>query len=785
MIKRIKKITNIGTFSNFTSGGSFEFDKLTFIYGLNTKGKTTLTDIFQSIQKNDFSILETRKSIPTLSLGQNVELNYKLTTDATEQVLKVNSDSWENNQIGENIEIFSSEFIHRNLFTGSSIERANKENFTKFILGDTGVSLANLIKENSINLNRLKRELPNKKPLYVKDVIGQDLENFLNIDISLLNLEDLKVEYSDRLLECNKLKEQIKEPKKVLSKPNPVLIEIPSFNVLETVENINKILNSNYEDISEDALMKVNNHIASSFKSKDIAESWLKTGVENVEDENCSFCGQELSNVTDLIEAYNQFFNKAYNDFITDLEKNFDEYRKIILESDFSLRERFNNELLIVKQFEELIDNDEFKDKVNEFSILLNSLNEGELKSIQNETLDGIDILYSEKKLKPHTSIDSYDSTKLKESIESYVLVSNTINEKGKEIIELIVKFKEKFQNIELLKNELTIKEEDLKKIEYKIKRIEQNEVCEAYKIATSEITSLQSEIATKETELETNQSAYLQSYYSKIDTLFNQFGSRNFTLEKSSNNRGNQPVYSLKVKFHNQDINERDFPKVFSESDKRALALAVFWTKIDMKTEEEKSKTIIVLDDPVTSFDDNRITKSITLFKNSIDDLNQVIILTHYPNFIKRFFEVSHNESTNIKFLELKKDSQTSKLLNCDIDKIIKSDYQLTYDKIIGYINSEHENCIKGDLRKFLETSYIPHFFPHKIKQGKSEGEDMSTLGRKIDYIFNDQEEVKSKFHSFRENTNPDSHIYTTSNVEDVKSFADEMMGYLYSTTF
>lgn len=785
MIKRIKKITNIGTFSNFTAGGSFEFNKLTFIYGLNTKGKTTLTDILQSIQKDDFSILETRKSIPVSSLGQNVELNYKGTTDATEQVLKINSGSWENNQIGENIEIFSSEFIHRNLFTGLSIERANKENFTKFILGDTGVVLANLIKEKRINLNRLKRELPNKKPLYVKDVVGQDLENFLNIDISELNLEDLKAEHSNKLLENNKLKEQIKEPEKVLSKPTPTLIEAPQFDVLVAVENINKIFNCNYEEISEEALNKVTEHIASNFKDKEIAENWIKTGVNNIEDESCSFCGQELSNVKDLIGAYNQFFNKAYNDFITDIETRFDENKRAIINNNFSLREKYNNELIKIRQFEELINDDEFKEKINEYDVVLNSLNEDELNSIKSNTLEEVDKLYAEKILKPHSSTDLYEKTKLEESISGYVKISDSLNEKGKELIELIVKFKEKFQNIEVLKGEYTIKEKELKKIEYKIKRIEQNETCETYKSATTEIATLQNVIVTKETELETNQTSYLQTYYHKINTLFEQFGSRNFTLEKSSSTRGNQPVYSLKVKFHGQEINERDFAKVFSESDKRALALAVFWTKIEMMSAEERLKTIVVLDDPVTSFDDNRVTKSITLFKGSIDDLDQVIVLTHYPNFIKRFFEVSHNDSANIKFLELKKDSQTSKLLDCDIDKIIKSDYQLTYDKIIGYINSEHEDCIKGDLRKFLETSYIPHFFPHKIKQGLSDGQDMSTLGRRIDYIFSSQDEVKSKFHSFRENTNPDSHIYTSSNIEDVKSFASEMMNYLYSETF
>jgi hypothetical protein len=37
-IKSIKEIKNVGTFSNFQSGGNLRFEKLTFIYGLNTYG---------------------------------------------------------------------------------------------------------------------------------------------------------------------------------------------------------------------------------------------------------------------------------------------------------------------------------------------------------------------------------------------------------------------------------------------------------------------------------------------------------------------------------------------------------------------------------------------------------------------------------------------------------------------------------------------------------------------------------------------------------------------------
>ena len=64
MIKKIRIIEQVGVFSNFYSGSDKEFDKLTFIYGLNTYGKSTLCDIFKSLSCGDNEIIKKRKTKP-------------------------------------------------------------------------------------------------------------------------------------------------------------------------------------------------------------------------------------------------------------------------------------------------------------------------------------------------------------------------------------------------------------------------------------------------------------------------------------------------------------------------------------------------------------------------------------------------------------------------------------------------------------------------------------------------------------------------------------------------
>jgi wobble nucleotide-excising tRNase len=785
MIKRITKIKNIGTFSNFVSSPPIQFEKLTFIYGLNTLGKTTLTDIFSSIKKDDFSVLESRKSIPPVTIEQQVEIGYKDSNSLSESVLKVQNGTWHNNFLGKNIEIFSSEFIHKNLFTGESILRENKENFTQFILGDSGVAIAQEIKNEKQNLNLLKRELPDKKPDFVKTKQEQELVSFIAIDITPLNLEELKVESGRKQVELNTEKARLLKPQLILSKPNPKLITIPTYTAVENIKGINQLLGSSFESISDEALAKVGDHISANFSNDDIAEDWLKTGNENIKENNCTFCGQNLSSVQVLIDSYSQFFNKEYNLFTEELLSDFSELIKTISEEDYSLSSLFTNELTKIRGFKELINTSDFNTLVTDLENLLNVLNKDNFNALKTKTVTTIRALFEQKKLKPHSSSTQFNITEFEECYKLYNSRCVSVNSKINEITEATDTFKKTYQNLDELREIISKKEIEITQTDYKIKRIEQNEQCLAYNIAQAEIISKQTVITTKEEGLSTNQTEYLTTYFQKISQLFNEFGSRNFSLEKSTNNRGHYPVYSLKVKFHGNDINENDFSKVFSESDKRALGLAVFWTKINMMNEEEKSNTILILDDPATSFDDNRVTKTIEIFKNSINQLAQVIVLTHYSNFLKIFFEKLNNEFTNIKFLELKKNNITSQIVRCNIDQFTKSEYQLTYEKITGFISGEHDRCIKNDLRKFIETSYIPHFYPHKLKQAKDVGEDISTLSKKIDWIFPDNNESKEKFHSFRVNTNPESHIYTSNNSEDVKNFANEMMTFLYSHSF
>jgi hypothetical protein len=87
----------------------------------------------------------------------------------------------------------------------------------------------------------------------------------------------------------------------------------------------------------------------------------------------------------------------------------------------------------------------------------------------------------------------------------------------------------------------------------------------------------------------------------------------------------------------------------------------------------------------------------------------------------------------------------------------------------------------IRSDLRPFLESLYLPHFYIKEFKTYSENDTPFGTLNEKIEAIFSD-DAVKAKFHEFRTMLNSDSHLFTSSNEEDVRNFAREMMDYLYN---
>ena len=781
-IKRIKEITNVGTYKKFITGGDKEFKELTLIYGLNTYGKTTLIDIFQSLKDNESSLINNRKTIPNVNEDQKITLSVSEKNGREEKISFQNS-MWNKSNYLDKIEIFGEDFIDKNLFTHSIIERDNKENFTDFILGESGVRKVKRIEEKKKKLRKNNSDLKNIVPLFVRGKSTKEIDDFINYSIEKFDLENIKKQLIEEETESQEEEKRLKNPQKIIGMPQPNELEIKKMDILDNIKKINIALQKDYSNIKDETLKKLNEHINANFSNKSGAGEWIREGLKYTKADNCPYCGQNLQNAKDLIDVYDKFFDKSYNEFINTISSTLEDNIANVEKMHFDYTKDLQEELLKVKDYVPLIKDDDFKNNVKKFEEILNNLNESKLEEEKNKITEDLKEKIDAKNKIPYKKLTIYNFEDFEKSINPYISKLEEAKTSFKNIIEITENFKNEYKN-GAKKDKLNHLRTTVEELKYKKARFEQDNECGKYKALKNEISGLKEEIPSLEKQLEEEQFEYLKRYFEKINRFFEDLGSKDFKLEKEGTRGGIKPVYSLKVKYKGQIISNEDLKTVFSSSDRRALALSIFLAKVDLKEEDRKKKTIVILDDPITSFDENRITNTINILKALLSDVDQVIITTHYSIFLKRFYEINKNITTKIKLLKIEKNNETSYIDNEEKDTFILDKYDLSFNEIYDFINKRNQNDVRTKLRPFLEN-YLKITPKKQIRDSSIRFDKLDDF---IKELFNKQiinEEVKKRLLDFKDLLNPDSHILTTNNIEDVRNFASRMMEFLYSIQF
>lgn len=84
--------------------------------------------------------------------------------------------------------------------------------------------------------------------------------------------------------------------------------------------------------------------------------------------------------------------------------------------------------------------------------------------------------------------------------------------------------------------------------------------------------------------------------------------------------------------------IRKGTIAKRLSEGEKTAIAFIYFMIKL--KEQDDLSKVIVVIDDPISSFDSNKMFHTYSYIKNDLNDVEQLFLLTHNYSFFSMFHE-------------------------------------------------------------------------------------------------------------------------------------------------
>lgn len=117
-----------------------------------------------------------------------------------------------------------------------------------------------------------------------------------------------------------------------------ILKEINLIDLGIDLNTLKGMLQKSISSISKSYLEKVEIH-KSELAMDGEEEVWLQKGYENIKNNNCPFCLQSLGNAKDIIEAYQQYFNKEYDELKRTVADFDEKIQAINIETIFSSRE--------------------------------------------------------------------------------------------------------------------------------------------------------------------------------------------------------------------------------------------------------------------------------------------------------------------------------------------------------------------------------------------------------------------------------------------------------------
>lgn len=780
MLKKIKLIQGVGTFIKTVAGG-IDFGDVTVIYGENRNGKSTLCDVIHSLSEDAPDFIMHRKSIPNdPTKPPKVELMFA--TDTVNITSKFENGHWQVKTPNcSKLYVFDQSFIHRNVITGQRLERPNSENMTSFILGENNTALFEALAGMNNNLREERKLLSDIERQFISHAVS-DVQAYVTSALPAETKEQLEAKVAAHEASKQQITTTIQNIDKI--KHRNILEAVGTqVDFTQVCGSINTVLASSLQNVHQDSLVTLQNHMLSHVNNSVTFKGWASQGVTQIKDD-CPFCGQALSaDAQGLIAAYQQAFNAEFDRFNNQTRQTLNSLRQPFIipnTRDSLIQQHQSNKQVFELYVEPQITTNQ---ALEPLTVSLEQKHETLLASFDAVILNGKQATefwtprLEQKFATPYEPAElvGFDvlnaaATTYNQAIYDYWVVAEQINA-------IFNTYKASLNEVQL-NDQLVAVTQQQTQANLALKRIALEPLCVQHRHKLATVNGLDTAYRAQKQQLEQSQTAYLDTYFHLINGLFRQLGSSDFEIIKVPNNRGRQVIYDLRVKFKGEDILADKINTVFSESDRRALALCIFLAKVMSLPVEERAKAILVLDDPVTSFDNERIA----LILNKLDELQrtikQLIITTHYKGMAAKAVKKFRRCAKSIKLIH---SLETCLIEAVEIDDMMATEHDVAFDRIKAFVNRETNNDILTTLRPFFEGEIRHRFKKQLIDLGeaKSDLSVCTVVLRENGFI---TEELEARLSAIRDTLNTPMHEIGDNALENTRALADQIINVVYN---
>lgn len=688
-------------------GNDFNDGRINIFYGRNYSGKSTYSKIFQSIEL---------KQLP--EKYENIDFEVKL---ANHRIIK-------SNEIGSDLpidcKVFNQQFIDDNIY----LHNDNKLNSFQISIGsDTNETLKkiedirlNELKPRNEKLSQVESDITKKqkKLKSSENVLNSKLrttaskiKNLKNPSVVVGNkydIRDIKEEfkkYSAHFpilplqddekavaeLEKNVEQAKIRILEKNINKPQKIdLVSFDkNFNFTLFLENTKKLLSK---------VVSVSN-ILDEYKDSPDKINWIKHGVDIHGDnpEKCVFCGNGIDG--ELIKN----LKLAFSDELSSLEN------ELVLQNN-----RIKSEIQKLDAIPNINKEDYFKESVSD----IQNINKDIENNINNRkrVLEILESKISEKQRDIFSKIEINDLNWI-----DFSEIQVEINSLYDGTIKQIEQFEDrKTKSIDFLRRYYIVKEfpvSEFTKLSQEVDQLEEyiNENSKEQKKLKEEKEKFEQDIIELEGSLKSESEAA-----KRINMILqNSLAHSEMSLKSVDDEEG--------IYFEVSRNEERAYN--LSEGEKSLIAFAYYITRLESLSTEEKSKTILFIDDPVSSLDENNIFYIYNLIFCLLEkkEFLQYFLSTHNLDFLKYTNRFSNKKDyyliEKIKEAEnIPSKSYIKKLPTHLSNKV--TEFVFLFEQIYRVATEdEHENNFSvfynfpNNGRKFIETLLYFKYPDYKTK--------------------------------------------------------------------
>lgn len=632
MIKKIEKISKLGIFDSYQWKCSKDFSRHNICFGFNGSGKSTISNLFNLIASNGIFTQE-----------QKDELFNDLKTTENESSVKFKSDLTypvKPNQDNKKIYVFNSNFIANHVYDGT-VGKMTKFNVTETVLEDPTIKQIN----SDIDTKRTEKENKEADNKAIEDKF-KELKTAFNLvyrehfpnrqlrtgntipaitELTSNTKEEIESSITQKIAEY-KLSEKQAELESDILEITRLDFRKIEIDLTELSNLIEQSAKENATDKLKDKIQLYQKEIGEEKSNK--IEPWFELGeslltISKEKDQSiCPLCKTDLSSTIDsLVDEFADYFDKSYLDFI----------EKIKVQ-----KERIDSTILSLKTTQ-----------TNSAAIQAYGIKYSKFIEIKFPELDKVEI-----------------ETDLKELLAS--IIEKQSNSSKKIIIEvepiqkLIDTYNQNIDKLNSFKNnaitDLRNQKIDPTKIDGEIRALytqliykdlngtEDENRIENFHTATSAISDIVTSIS-ELTDQKIQRLKELKMEAKRVGQYLEKLGITHFTIDLREGEEQN----NILIKYKGFDETKKRLRNTLSEGEKTALAFAYFMSKVTTEV-TNKGQTIIVIDDPISSLDDNRLYSTAFLIHEEFKDYKQLFVLSHnmlFLKYINPFFKSKNEKAT------------------------------------------------------------------------------------------------------------------------------------------